>query len=147
MGKNLHWTKEELEMTQQKISELSKTHGADLSNLISKDLMKKVIPKIEPKEKIRLEKILYQISPYPIKAEYVFHHIRKWRFDWAITELKIAIEYEGVFAKRSRHLSYKGYTGDCDKYNAANILGWKVLRYTAKNAMNVLSDMSEILYV
>jgi very-short-patch-repair endonuclease len=65
--------------------------------------------------------------------EYKFHPTRKWKFDIAIHELKIAIEYEGIAGGRSRHTEIVGYTGDCDKYNAAQILGWIVLRFTAKN--------------
>ena len=65
--------------------------------------------------------------------EYQFHPTRKWKFDIAIHELKIAIEYEGIAGGRSRHTEIEGYTQDCEKYNAAQILGWIVLRFTAKN--------------
>jgi very-short-patch-repair endonuclease len=71
---------------------------------------------------------------YEVKTEYKFHPTRRWRFDIAIPELKIAVEYEGIYGKgQSRHTSAGGYTGDCDKYNEAAILGWRVLRFTAKN--------------
>lgn len=65
--------------------------------------------------------------------EYKFHPERKWRFDLAFPERKIAVEIEGgVWSKKgnSRHTTGAGYTGDMEKYNAATMLGWKLLRYT-----------------
>lgn len=78
-------------------------------------------------------------------VEYRFHPERKWRFDWALPELKIAIEYEGIFSEKSRHTSVKGFTGDVDKYNAAQALGWRVFRYTAKNYKQVLTDLNKLI--
>ena len=46
----------------------------------------------------------------------------------AIPGKKIAIEYEGIVADKSRHTNIKGYTEDSNKYNEAQKLGWKVLR-------------------
>jgi very-short-patch-repair endonuclease len=84
---------------------------------------------------------------YDVKTEYKFHPTRRWRFDIAIPELKIAVEYEGVYGKgQSRHTSAGGYTGDCDKYNEAVVLGWRVLRFTAKNvkgAQNVIGRAAQ----
>jgi very-short-patch-repair endonuclease len=65
--------------------------------------------------------------------EYRFHPTRLWKFDIALFTVKIAVEYEGVAGGRSRHTEIVGYTGDCEKYNEAQILGWIVLRFTAKN--------------
>lgn len=82
--------------------------------------------------------------PDPVK-EYHFHPERKWRFDFAWPDLMIALECEGgIYASsknlcqlcgqppRSRHTSMSGFEGDCEKYNQAAILGWKVLRVTTK---------------
>lgn len=77
--------------------------------------------------------------------EHQFHHVRKFRFDWAIIDLKIAIEYEGVFSKKSRHTTIKGFTMDCEKYNLAQIEGWIVLRYTAKNYRDLDNDLKKLL--
>ena len=68
--------------------------------------------------------------------EYKFHPSRKWRFDWAYPENRIAFEYEGIVIKRKtqaggRHVSIKGFSNDCEKYNEAQLLGWKVYRLTA----------------
>lgn len=65
------------------------------------------------------------------EQEYKFHPTRKWRFDYAIPDKKVAIEYEGIFSVKSRHTSLKGFTNDCEKYSEAAIMGWKVIRITA----------------
>ena len=71
--------------------------------------------------------------PEPV-TEHAFHPRRKWRFDAAYPEEKIAIEVEGGTGwKRdgtSRHLTPSGFAGDVEKYNAAAILGWTLLRFT-----------------
>ena len=62
--------------------------------------------------------------------EYRFHPVRKWRFDFAIPEHRVAIEVEGCVFQNGRHVRGVGYRGDCEKYNEAVKLGWRVLRYT-----------------
>lgn len=79
------------------------------------------------------------------EREYRFHPQRKWRFDLACPTLKLAWEYEGIFATKSRHTSISGYTKDSTKYNQAQILGWKVMRYTAKNINECTTDLIQIL--
>ena len=61
-------------------------------------------------------------------AEHKFCDTRKWLFDYAVPELKIAIEYEG---QGGQHNTFIGYSRDCEKYNTALLLGWKVFRLTA----------------
>lgn len=55
---------------------------------------------------------------------------RRWRFDFAFVEEKIALEVEGGIWKGSvgGHTSGTGYTKDCEKYNTATVMGWRVLR-------------------
>lgn len=72
------------------------------------------------------------ISPV---REYRFHHKRRWRFDFAYPDHKIAIEVEGGVYSRGRHTRGAGFTADCEKYNAATELGWKVYRYTTQQVM------------
>lgn len=79
-----------------------------------------------------------------LEPEYHFHPGRKWRFDWAIPSLKIAIEYEGLMSEKSRHTSVKGFTGDTEKYNAAQASGWKVLRFTALNYRNLFTELNKM---
>ena len=66
--------------------------------------------------------------------EYVFHDTRKWRFDFALPDERLAIEIEGgTRSGKSRHVKHKGYTEDCDKYNEAALYGWAVLRFTSEH--------------
>lgn len=81
-----------------------------------------------------------------LHEEYRFYELRRWRFDWCIESLKVAIEYEGgIFQENSGHKTAKHYTKDANKYNKASELGWKVLRYTALNYRNVLDDLSKLI--
>lgn len=62
--------------------------------------------------------------------EHVFHEVRKWRFDVAILSHRIAIEIEGGVWRQGggAHSHPSGIIRDIEKYNAATIDGWKVLR-------------------
>jgi very-short-patch-repair endonuclease len=53
-----------------------------------------------------------------------------WRFDFAIPELKIAIEIDGGVWSGGRHSGGAGQIRDMEKGNAAVMLGWRVLHYT-----------------
>jgi hypothetical protein len=71
-----------------------------------------------------------------VVTEHVFHPTRKWRFDYAIPEIKLAVEYNGHggFVGRagaSGHSSIKGITNDAEKMNSAIACGWRVLAFTA----------------
>lgn len=63
-------------------------------------------------------------------AEYRFDKTRRWRFDFAWPEHHVAVELEGAVYAGGRHTRGKGYEGDLEKYNAATLQGWRVLRYT-----------------
>lgn len=63
-------------------------------------------------------------------AEWYFHTERKWRFDYACPELKIAIEVDGGIFTGGRHSGGVGQLKDMEKMNAATILGWRILHYT-----------------
>lgn len=81
----------------------------------------------------------------PVK-EYIFHKQRKWRFDYAIPELKIAIEVEGGVWTQGRHVRPKGYIGDMEKYNQAVLYGWSLLRFIPDDAlktktMNLIKEL------
>ncbi len=68
--------------------------------------------------------------------EYRFDPTRKWRFDFAWPEEKVAVELEGMGRKgkgwggSGGHQTVAGFSADCEKYNAAAELGWCVFRYT-----------------
>ena len=70
------------------------------------------------------------------EREYRFHPTRRWRFDFAMPEVWVAVEFEGgVFAgkngKVGRHVRGAGARADMEKYNEAACLGWVVLRVMA----------------
>lgn len=66
----------------------------------------------------------------PPEQEYRFHSVRRWRFDFCWPTSKLAVEVEGGTWVRGRHVRGTGYEGDCEKYNAAVLGGWRVLRFT-----------------
>ena len=68
--------------------------------------------------------------PAPIR-EWRFHDVRKWRLDFAWPDHKVAVEYDGGIYASGRHTRGSGYDKDCDKFNAATVLGWRVLHVTA----------------
>ncbi|MFZ2937617.1 MAG: hypothetical protein WA066_02810 [Candidatus Omnitrophota bacterium] len=64
------------------------------------------------------------------QAEYRFHPTRRWKSDYANPKIKTIIEIEGGVFTSGRHTRGTGFIKDCEKYNAASIAGWKILRYT-----------------
>jgi len=85
-----------------------------------------------------------ELSP---EREYRFHPERKWRFDFAFPEQKIAVEIEGLSNRFSRHSTIAGFREDCYKYNAAATLGWRVLRYSTEMVLraDAINDVLEVL--
>lgn len=67
--------------------------------------------------------------PTPV-TEHRFSPPRRWRFDYAWPAQKIALEQEGGVWVRGRHTRGKGYVSDLEKYNAAAVAGWTVIRCT-----------------
>jgi len=61
-------------------------------------------------------------------AEHRFHPKRKWPFDRADVKRKIAVEFEGGVWIRGRHTRGQGFINDCEKYNTATAMGWRVFR-------------------
>lgn len=60
--------------------------------------------------------------------EYRFHPTRKWRFDAAFPNAKVALEIEGGVWQYGRHNRASGFLKDMEKYNEAAALGWRVIR-------------------
>ena len=61
-----------------------------------------------------------------VVKEYLFHPTRKWRFDYAIPDHKIALEVEGGVWTGGRHTRPQGFLSDIEKYNAGTLLGWRI---------------------
>jgi very-short-patch-repair endonuclease len=72
----------------------------------------------------------------PATAEFRFHPKRKWRFDYAWPEHKIALEIDGGVWIRGRHNRAPGFLRDMEKMNEAALLGWRVLRCTPEQFAN-----------
>jgi len=82
--------------------------------------------------------------------EHRFHPKRRWRFDMANIENKIAIEIEGgIFSKGNgqkgsgAHSSVTGILRDIEKYNNATALGWRVIRVVP--TVSKLNDIKELV--
>lgn len=64
------------------------------------------------------------------QREYRFLASRRFRFDFAWPEQKVAVEIEGGTWVAGRHTRGAGFEADCEKYNEAALAGWLVLRFT-----------------
>ena len=73
--------------------------------------------------------------PAPV-AEYRFAPPRRWRFDWAWPQQRVALEQEGGVWVRGRHTRGKGYLNDLEKYNEAASRNWLVIRCTPQDIQN-----------
>ncbi len=84
---------------------------------------------------------------YKVEEEFKFCPTRKFKADWKVTkgDKFCLVEYEGINSTKSRHTSLVGFSKDCQKYNLANVMGYKILRYTVLNFNDVISDLEKIL--
>ena len=78
--------------------------------------------------KLRLHILAFKV-PLP-EYEYRFHPERRWRFDAAWPEQKVAVECEGGTWSGGRHTRGSGFEADARKYAAAILAGWRVFRVT-----------------
>ena len=92
------------------------------------------------------QKLLKQSGlPVP-ETEYRFCDARRWRFDYAWPEQKIAVEQEGGAWSYGRHNRGSGFIKDCEKYNNAVLSGWRVLRYAPEQMTNgAIEDLKTML--
>lgn len=70
--------------------------------------------------------------PQPVN-EYKFHPKRKWRFDRAWVNEKVAVEIDGGVFTGGRHVRGMGYHKAIEKMNAGVLCGWVILRYDTKH--------------
>lgn len=70
-------------------------------------------------------------NSWTFSTEFKFHPTRKWRFDRADVGNRIAIEFDGGVWIKGRHTRGSGFVRDCEKFNEAAALGWRILRYTS----------------
>ena len=138
----MKWTKEDLQKLKDK--------GFSIDDKLRTQEVQVKKPKIVKVsiEKNTIELYLKQMVQSGLiesyETEYQFTKERKFRFDWFIPSLDLALEYEGIMSEKSRHTTITGYTGDINKYNIALTLGFLVLRYNALNYQNAYNDIEKI---
>ena len=84
--------------------------------------------------------------PSPVQ-EHKFHPERKWRFDYAYPDKKVAIEIDGGTWNNGAHVRPIHYQSDCEKFNEAAILGWRVLKFIPQelNSMKTVDKIKKAL--
>lgn len=109
--------------------------------------------------------------PQPL-TEYRFHDTRRWRFDFAWTNEKVALEIEGkswgkpvtcqrcgtavtettplgrqrrVFSAGGRHTRGTGFNNDMEKYNTAVSSGWRIIRATPDSIHAAITHLRKLL--
>lgn len=76
-------------------------------------------------------------------AEHKFHPTRRWRFDWALPAIMIAFEFEGGVFVQGRHSRGLGLSADAVKYNTAQLMGWRVFRFTSAHVTGHAKEILE----
>lgn len=69
--------------------------------------------------------------------------MRKFKFDYALPRIKVAIEIEGGIYSGRAHGSVTGILRDMEKYNLAAMLGWRVIRIEPKRVDEVMPAVRE----
>ena len=84
-----------------------------------------------------------------LAEEFRFDVSRRWKADYFILEFNCLIEFEGMGGNHlsgiGGHQTLTGYTANCEKYNRASLMGFKLLRYTAKNSKDLTNDLKTLL--
>jgi hypothetical protein len=97
-------------------------------------------PKLPPTAAVRVSQFrslcLARGLPSPV-GEHRFHATRKWRFDYAFINERIALEVEGGAFTNGRHTRGAGFLKDIEKYGEAAALGWVVIRVVPKQLTDV----------
>ncbi len=101
-------------------------------------------PSTLEKKFLRLWVILTDGQPDPVR-EHLFAPPRKWRFDFAWPAYRVAVEIDGGTWMESGgcHQHPIRFAGDCEKFNAATLLGWRVLRFTTIDLGQNMTGMIE----
>lgn len=68
-------------------------------------------------------------GPEPVR-QYQFAPPRKWRFDFAFPDRKLAVEIQGGTWNGGGHSRGSGQRRDAEKFNAAARLGWRLMFWT-----------------
>lgn len=94
----------------------------------------------------------YRLPIWESEYHFALDVSRKWRFDFAWPEFKLAVELNGLMVKyhegrrvvATGHASLDGIIKDYDKLNAAVILGWSVLSFAQSHVASTAAiDMTQ----
>ena len=97
---------------------------------------KAVVNKVKKAQQVDTlhSKVLAQLVGFPDPTtELLFHPKRKWRFDYAWEEQKLALEVHGGIHSGGRHTRGRGFVEDRAKMNEATLLAWTVLEVTPEH--------------
>lgn len=133
-----------------------------VSNSLSKDQLKKIKEENQNRINSNFIQQIANITGYRPVREYRFHPIRRWRIDFAIPEIKIAIEVEGGRFKKTtyidkngrtrvhtggRHNTSTGFKNDMEKYNQLSINGWLLIRTTPEALLSEVNILNVCLCI
>lgn len=81
------------------------------------------------------------------EREHRFHPERKWRWDFAWPDAKLALEVDGGVWTGGKHGRGSGIVKDHEKRNAGTVLGWRLLVVTPSNlnSPQTFTMLAEIL--
>lgn len=83
----------------------------------------------------RIQRQLIGLPKY--ETEVLFHPKRKWRLDYAWSDLKIGLEVHGGTHAKGRHTRGVGFANDREKMNEAQLLGWIIIEVATDNIPNL----------
>ena len=124
-------------MTSISIAEYKKLYGNSRKN-VTKSNRKRRSTKIESIGESLLATQLKALR-IAFEQEFKFHPKRKWRADFHLVEKMILVEVEGGIWSGGRHTRGKGYLGDMEKYNAATVMGYRVIRFSTEQVKSGLA--------
>ena len=124
-------------MTSISIAEYKKLYGSSRKS-VTKSNRKSRGAKIES---VGESELVIQLKALKIEfeREFKFHAKRKWRADFHITGKKLLVEVEGGIWSGGRHTRGKGYLGDMEKYNAATVMGYRLIRFSTEQVKSGLA--------
>ena len=111
-------------------------YNARKRHALRKPVVTPVIKSPEPVKKLSAleESLLMQIMavklPTPVR-ELRFAPPRRFRFDFAWPDKKLAVEVNGAHWVGGRHNTGSGMDSDCEKYALAVLDGWRVITVTS----------------
>lgn len=81
------------------------------------------------------------------EPEHRFHSERRWVFDYAWPDHWIAVEVEGGIWRKGggAHSRPSNIERDIQKYNAATMAGWRVLRYAPEDLSTAIADVRSLI--